>query len=309
MLPTHRCRVLALVLALLLIGTVGIAAAAQPGEFTVVLLPDTQLYAESHPNIYLAQTEWIKKRVKADNIKFVIHLGDIVQNPEVEAEWKNADRAHRVLDKAVPYSMAPGNHDGAPGKTVFYNKYFGPKRFQGLAWRGPHMGQKNDNNCCLFEARGMKFMVLSLEYNPGEKTLDWANQIVQQYKDRRVIVATHCYTRPGKRDPKMGERIWNELVRKNKNIFMTVSGHVLGWEHLTATNDAGRPVYEILSDYQGLPNGGDGWLQTLRFVPGENKIHIRAYSPTLDKYNDAPKHTYTLDYEMKATPTSIRNTQ
>ncbi len=309
MLSMHRCRFLAAILVLLMIGRAAIAAAEKPAEFTVVLLPDTQLYAESHPKIYLAQTEWIKKRAAADKIKFVIHLGDIVQNVDMEAEWKNADRAHRVLDKAVPYSVLPGNHDGGPGNTLLYNKYFGPQRFQGLAWRGPHMGEKNDNNCCLFEGRGMKFMVLSLEYNPGEKTLDWANEVVRQYKDRRVIVATHCYMRPGGRDKKIGERIWNDLVRKNENIFMTVSGHVLGWEHLTATNDAGRPVYEILSDYQGLPNGGDGWLQTLRFVPGENKIHIRAYSPTLDKYNDAPKHTYTLDYEMKINSVSRRNTR
>jgi 3',5'-cyclic AMP phosphodiesterase CpdA len=296
-LPTKCSRLLALVLVLLAIGIAAVSAAEQPGGFTVVLLPDTQLYCESHPEIYLAQTEWIKRRAAADNIKFVIHLGDIVQNVDAEAEWKNADRAHRVLDGVVPYSVLPGNHDGAPGSTALYNKYFGPGRFKGCPWYGPHVGEKNDNNACRFEAAGMKFMVLSLQYDPGKKALDWANQIVRRHKDRRVIVATHCYTRPGRRDP-IGERIWNGLVRKNENVFMTVSGHVLGWEHLTSTNDAGRPVHEILSDYQGLPNGGDGWLQTLRFLPERNQIQVRAYSPTLDKYNQDPRHTYTLDYTM-----------
>jgi len=291
-------RLLCLALALLVMPVAGVSAAAEPADFTVVLLPDTQLYAESHPETYVAQTEWIKRRAAADRIKFVIHLGDIVQNVDAEAEWKNADRAHRVLDRAVPYSVLPGNHDGGPGNTALYNKYFGPARFQKCPWYGPHLGEKNDNNACRFEAAGMKFLVLSLEHNPTKKTLDWANQVVARHKDRRVIVATHCYMRPGRRD-KIGDRLWNDLVRKNDNVFMVVSGHVLGWEHLTSTNDAGRPVHEILSDYQGLPNGGDGWLQTLRFVPERNQIQVRAYSPTLDKVNKDPKHTYTLDYAMQ----------
>ena len=87
-----------------------LAAAQDP--FTVVLIPDTQYYSEKHPKIYLAQTEWIKKRAKPDNIKFAIHLGDIVQNDTIE-EWKIADRAHKIIDGIVPYSMVPGNHDMA----------------------------------------------------------------------------------------------------------------------------------------------------------------------------------------------------
>ena len=87
-----------------------LAAAQDP--FTVVLIPDTQYYSEKHPKIYLAQTEWIKKRAKPDNIKFAIHLGDIVQNDTIE-EWENADRAHKIIDGIVPYSMVPGNHDMA----------------------------------------------------------------------------------------------------------------------------------------------------------------------------------------------------
>jgi len=263
-------------------------------------LPDTQLYAESHPDTYLAQTKWIRQRARADNIKFVIHLGDIVQTATVEQEWRNADRAHRVLDGAVPYSVLPGNHDGAPGKTPLYNKYFGPQRFKDSRWYGGHMGEKNDNNYCFFQGAGMKFMVLSLEFDPGGQTLKWANDVLESHRDCRVIVATHCYMRPGGRDKSIGEKIWNKLVRKRPNVFMVISGHVLGWEHLTSTStsDGGNRVHEILSDYQGLPGGGNGWLQTLRFVPDENKIHVDAYSPTLDKHNKDPKHTYTLDYDM-----------
>jgi len=142
---------------------------------------------------------------------------------------------------------------------------------------------------------------VSLQYAPSDATLEWAGEVVDTHPDRRVIVATHCYL-GGNQRRDCGKRIWEKLVRQHENIFMVHSGHVLGVGLHTGTNDAGRTVYEMLTDYQGLPHGGDGWLRTLRFVPGENKIHVTAYSPVLDKTNEDPKHSYTLDYPMTAAP-------
>ena len=293
----------------------GVSVAEEPADFSVVLLPDTQNYSESSPDTYLAQTEWIKERARADRIKFVIHLGDIVQNHnDAEEEWKLADRAHRVLDGAVPYSMVPGNHDmGMVEKrlnrdTSLYNKYFPPGRFDEYPWYGGHYGEANDSNYCLFEAAGMKFLVLSLEMCPRDEILDWAGRVLDEHKNHRVIVATHCYMRPDGRDKKTaraygldgatGEELWDKFIRKHANIFMVTSGHVLGVGLQTNANDAGLPVHETLVDYQGLPNGGDGWLRILRFVPSEDKIHVKAYSPLLDETNEDPEHTFTLDYQM-----------
>ena len=104
----------------------GLVLAEQEDSFTVVLLPDTQNYSEKYPDTYVAQTLWIRERRKADNIKFAIHLGDIVQTPTIDSEWKNADRAMKILDGVVPYSMAPGNHDMNVKNrdSSLYNQYF-----------------------------------------------------------------------------------------------------------------------------------------------------------------------------------------
>ena len=68
---------------MLLLTAHGLVLAAEPAapeeSFTIVLLPDTQNYAEKYPETYIAQTLWIRERRKVDNIKFAIHLGDIVQ--------------------------------------------------------------------------------------------------------------------------------------------------------------------------------------------------------------------------------------
>jgi len=301
--------------------------AAEPPSFTVALLPDTQNYSEKYPETYKAQTRWIRDRAKADNIKFAIHLGDIVQTASKEKEWKVADAAHKTLDGVVPYSVVPGNHHldktvwkDKKGKkrtkvtrgTRLYTKYFPPSRFKDCPWYGGHMGDDNANNYCTFEGGGMTFMVVSLEFGPRDEALAWASKVVKAHPDHRVIVATHYHMRPNGRakgkqakpygfKANVGENLWNKFVRKHANIFMVVSGHVLGVNHQTAVNDAGGKVHEILCDYQGLPNGGNGWLQTLRFVPAANKIHVEAYSPLLREHNKEPQHTYTLEYDMSAT--------
>ena len=303
-----------------LLFAVDVSSADERSDFTVVVLPDTQFYSQLYPDTYVSQTQWIKDRVQADNIKFVVHLGDIVQNyNNIEEEWKAADRAHRILDGVVPYSLVPGNHDmeyvnkKLLRNTRLYNKYFPPARFEKYPWYGGHLGDTNDSNYCFFETAGMKFMVLGLEFAPRDETLEWAGKVVASHADCRVILVTHCYMRPNGRDTacgtsygladNSGQDIWEKFVRKHANIFMVVSGHVLGVGTQTSTNDAGRPVHETLVDYQGLPNGGNGWLRILRFAPPENKIHVTGYSPLLHEYNKRPAHTFTLDFPMK--PASV----
>jgi predicted phosphodiesterase len=288
-------------------------------SFTVVLLPDTQYYSEKYPDNYVAQTLWIRDRRKRDNIKFVIHLGDIVQTSTKKPEWKNADRAMRLLDGVVPYSMVPGNHDMVvkTRDSSLYNEFFSPARFAERKWYGGHMGENNDNNYCFFEACGMKFMVLSLEFAPRDETLKWAAGVTKRYPDHRVIVATHCYMRPKGRDTacatsykvagNSGEQMWQKLIRRQPNIFFVVSGHVLGVGLQTSLNDSGGKVVEMLTDYQGLPNGGNGWLRSLQFVPNENKIHIRTYSPLLNKHNNDAKESFSLDYKMTTAKSAIEN--
>ena len=308
----HRPLFFTFLLALLITGVSG-KLPAQQSAFTVALIPDTQNYSQSYPATYSAQTQWIKDNADAQNIKFAIHLGDIVNSPTTAAQWQNASGAQAILDGHVPNSVLPGNHDmvnpydPATRTSVQYNQYFGPQRYEGNSWYGGHEGTTNNNNYCFFEGGGTDFMVLSLENKPTASTLAWANGIVAAHQDRRVIVATHDYIGRFVYDEErsaIGEDIWNNLVRGNSNIFMVVNGHMdmqtsgeaVGLHKPTSLNDFGRPVHELLTDFQFWPNGGDGWLRTLRFEPAENKIYVESYSPTLDQHNTVP--AFSLDYDM-----------
>jgi len=92
--------------------------------------------------------------------------------------------------------------------------------------------------------------------------------------------------------------MWDKLVSKQPNIFLVACGHVGGVNLLVSKNEAGRQVIEILTDYQNLAEGGQGWLRTMKFVPKENKIYVDAYSPLLKRHNPDPKQTHTIDLDF-----------
>ena len=81
--------------------------AYQPGSFTLAVLPDTQFYCESYPHHFYNQTKWIVDNDDRQNIKFMLHLGDIT-NRNTPEQWEVAQRAIDALDGHVPYALVAG---------------------------------------------------------------------------------------------------------------------------------------------------------------------------------------------------------
>lgn len=52
-------------------------------DFTIIVLPDTQLYAQNYPDIFTAQIKWIIDNEAEENTVFVTHLGDIVNTADI----------------------------------------------------------------------------------------------------------------------------------------------------------------------------------------------------------------------------------
>ena len=288
-------------------------------EYTLVVLPDTQRYALYFPEIFLAQTRWIKENKDKLNMKFVVHVGDVVDE-RTDQEWFVADRAFAELDNAVPYLVVPGNHDlekDASGRlirnTTKYNAVFSPQRFKGKAWYGGHKGVTNDNSFAYFTGAGQQFMVLGLEYGPSDETLDWAKTLISNHGDNhQIILVTHAYmydddTRlgpgdrwsPKKSDPSWndGEDIWKKLVSQRDNICMVLSGHVKGdgTGLLISRTEDDVPVIQMLANYQFLEHGGQGWLRILHFQPAKGVLGVHTYSPWFDKYRTESDQRFDLD--------------
>jgi hypothetical protein len=79
-----------------------------------------------------------------------------------------------------------------------------------------------------------------------------------------------------------------------------VSGHITGGGKLTSTGDHGNQVHQVLVNYQGTREGGQGYLRTLTFSPANDTIYVRAYSPKLDRDLRDPDNAFDLSYDMVA---------
>jgi len=279
-------------------------------RFVLVALPDTQHYSQSFPSTFQAQTQWIVDNQASMNIAYVAHLGDIVETPGVTRQWLNADIAMSTLDllPGLAYGFGVGNHDqdpiGDPAGTANFNLYFPFTRYEGVAsWYGGHCGTDNDNHYVLFSAGGMDFVVVHLEYDPSADpaVLAWAESVLQAHLARRAIVVSHYIINPGNPGP-YGFQGWSiyQSLKDNPNLFLMLCGHAPG-EGRSMSIFNGTIVNTLLADYQDRPNGGDGWLRILEFVPADNAINVTTYSPTLDRFETDADSRFTIAYDMGGT--------
>lgn len=245
-------------------------------NFTIVVLPDTQMYSELYPKIFDSQTKWIVENKDSLNIKAVIHLGDLVNNPNKTEQWVVAKDSMSILNGRVPYLVLPGNHDMDGDNLTNYIKYF-----------------DKINDYILLD--DVWIGILTIRYDPSISDLIWANDIIANYPEYKFIIATHSYinyqeTGILKRD----EFIFNELIRKNKNILLITSGHTKKptEEFSISKREDKSGVCEILSNYQETENGGNGILRYYVFIPSEEKIIAYSYSPYTNNYST----NFTLRY-------------
>jgi hypothetical protein len=291
-----------------------------------VLLPDTQVYAMQHPDIFAAQTRWIAQNHEKRNIAFVLHEGDITNNNN-PPQWGNARWAMSLLDGVVPYALAPGNHDyatdgGEPARQSMLNIFFSVALFEHLpTFGGVFEKGKLDSSYHLFSAGGRDWLVLALEWGPRDQVVKWANQVLDKYPRRTAMLVTHAYlynddtrydhvNRPdqnwspyGHPTAKLpggvndGEDLWQKLVSPHRNMAFVFCGHVLGdgAGRLTSKGVHGNLVHQILANYQFRAQGGEGYLRLVEFLPDGKTVQVKTYSPYLDQYLTDDQQQFVLE--------------
>lgn len=298
-------------------------------SFEFVVLPDTQSYMETYPDIYMSQMQWIADHKQ--RFSFVIHEGDITQN-NTEKEWRLAKEGFNKLEGKLPYTFSLGNHDMGSGPGVFAdirntemaNTYFDVKT---LELNNKVMASfptgSVDNLCSVFEIAGFQWLVFSLEFGPRNKTIDWVDETIRKYPDAKVIINTHAYlyedsTWHGGDDwwqPQAygigkdteeesvnnGRQLWDKLIKKHPQILMVFSGHILksGVGTLVSKGQQGNTVYQMLANYQkgveGSKNGGNGFLRIVKVDTQHHTISVSTYSPWLDAYKEDPAHDFSFE--------------
>jgi hypothetical protein len=199
-------------------------------------------------------------------IRYVMHTGDIVNVAENDAQWQNAKHSMNILTSVgIPYGVLGGNHDGTDG-FINYGKYFGAQ-----------------NHYDLITSNGVNFVIVYLSWGVNSSEIAWASNIFQTYHDRIGILAVHEYIGSGGGYSGDGSALNTGVVVPNSNVWLIVCGHLAGAQLNTKTVGS-RTYYELLSNYQTLANGGNGYEKIFYFDIAHSNVHVKTYSPTLNQW-------------------------
>jgi hypothetical protein len=152
-----------------------------------------------------------------------------------------------------------------------------------------------------------------MEWGPRQAAVDWASSVAgrKKYDGWTKLLITHAYLyhdgtrfdwaekgkkqsnnphayKGTKHDTHDGEELWDELVSP-LGFDMVLCGHVGGdmVDYLTSETARGNTCHQLLFNAQFLPEGGQGWLRLLEFLPDGETLRVRTYSPYFD-YDGAP---------------------
>ncbi|MBQ7339156.1 MAG: metallophosphoesterase [Clostridia bacterium] len=295
---------------------------SEPGEYSIAVIPDIQELSAIYPHKLNTITQWIADNKEKENILFAIDLGDVTWNGHTgdtlssNSEFQNARNAFDMLTEVgIDYSICYGNHDYTPAgrDTSMFNKYFPLSLFQSFdSYGGTMYEDKSDNTYYTFKGGNTDYLVLAIEYNPDNKTISWANEVVTAHPNHKVIVTTHGYMQgdsaktPAEENelaPAVGaDRLWNQLLKKHENIIMLICGHAWSKTYsgdLVMRQDKGEhgnTVYQIMANAQDIDamRGGVGMLLMLRFSEDGNVIDFNWFSPVSKDYAFREKNQFKL---------------
>ena len=280
-------------------------------DFTFAVESDTQYYNEDRGaqndgdpapigkyQYQLDIHDWLLANRSRMNIQYLFHNGDIIDDVGLDGEWKNADAAYKMLDEAgFPYGVLAGNHDVGhlSGDYNNYWQYFGASRYENNPWYGGSY-QNNRAHYDLISVDGIDFLMMYVGWGVGDDEIEWMNDVLAQYPERIAILNFHEYLLATGGLGEEPQRVYDEVIATNPNVRMVLSGHYHNAKTVTYTFDdnkdgqTDRTVYAMLFDYQGLTEGGMGYIRLMHFNCKDGTITVRTYSPSLDDY-DAKNYT------------------
>ncbi|GII34268.1 LamG-like jellyroll fold domain-containing protein [Planotetraspora mira] len=275
-------------------------------RFALAVLPDTQYLFDAdsaNPEPLLKTFDYLIQERADLNIAFMTHLGDVTEHG-TEQEETLAGKTFRAIDNKVPYSVLAGNHDVTSddqrGKTP-YLSVFGPQRFaKSPTFRGA--SPDGYNSFHVVRAGGREWLILALDWRLSDKGVTWAQGVIDAHRTLPVILTTHELVAPGDNGTAYlsayGQQLWDGIIRRNDQIFLTLNGHFWPPARTVLKNDAGNDVHAHITNYQDRYYGGGGMIRLYHFDLVRNVVDVETFSPWFldrDTERRSPLEAETLE--------------
>ena len=276
---------------------------ADPGQYTIAVLSDTQFMSKEAPDSFSALGQFLTDRREQLGLAYLVHTGDIVNNPLEEAQWQAADAAMSLLDGNIPYGVLAGNHDQGNNEERFtlYNKYFGPQRWAETDYYGESL-EGNRAHYDLISAGETDFIFVYLSDDPDKACVDFANAAFAAYPERIGVLCLHNYITDEAELSDMGEYFQAQVVAVNSNVRLVLCGHADPTACLSHSFDddqdgtAERQVLQIISNYQDGSARNAGYMLFLRIDQGAGTLEALTYSPLRQDYTGHEDEAITDEF-------------
>ncbi|WP_245626962.1 LamG-like jellyroll fold domain-containing protein [Gynuella sunshinyii] len=126
--------------------------------------------------------------------------------------------------------------------------------------------------------------MLALDWRVSEDSIAWAQGVLDANPDLPAILTTHQLLNIAGDDETAiftdhGAYLWDKLISKNDQIFLTFNGHHHGEAMMVAKNAYGRDVVMVVVDYQSGFWGGNGMMQLVGFNETDKELEFHSFSP------------------------------
>ena len=294
-----------------------IAELPEPEDYaySFAVLGDIQTLTHSYPDELNGLYEWIRDNAEAKKIKFAIGLGDITEK-NVAKEYLRVIEAYKKIDGVVPFSIIRGNHDRSGKSSELYDTYITKAKYSDEITGSYDTSMRDTYK--IMQIGEVKYLFMNLDFLLRDSVLAWANHIISQNPDCRVIVSTHIYmsatgtyykaTGDNSLESKYfcennGEGLWDKLLRKHENIVMLICGHNPTDDiyYRTKTGDHGNKVTEILIDPQTTDKNysGTGLVAMFYFSEDGREVEVQYYSTAKDAFFKS-NNQFTLKLDVRA---------
>ena len=286
-------------------------------NYNIVLIPDTQNTVEYCGDVMDAAVDGLIDTADELNVKGVIHLGDVVDDNNDDAQYVTARNVfYQLPDAGIKFLVQMGNHDGwSSGTHNYYNSFSGKSTsfLRRASWYLTNSPNGDGNSSYMFVQGGSyNYLVISLSCTGSgsgqnnntswdSRDEEWLRSVLEEYPDCPTIVTTHDLQNCSETEPSsitlssQGTRLWN-IVKDYDQVFMMVGGHSHGSGVEMLENTNGKPVVSILTDYQFAYNGGNGFFRYLEFDESADKIYYSTYSPYAASLPENEKSFFDVNF-------------
>lgn len=286
-------------------------------NYNIVLIPDTQNTVEYRGDVMDAAVEGLIDTADELNVKGVVHLGDVVDDNNDDAQYVTARNAfYKLPDAGIKFLVQMGNHDGwSSGIHNYYNSFSGKSTsfLRRASWYLTNSPNGDGNSSYMFVQGGSyNYLVISLSCSGSgsgqnnntswdSRDEEWLRSVLEEYPNCPTIVTTHDLQNCSDTEPSsiqlssQGTRLWN-IVKDYDQVFMMVGGHSHGSGVQMLENTNGKPVVSILTDYQFAYNGGNGFFRYLEFDESADKIYYSTYSPYAASLPEEEKSFFDVNF-------------